>query len=136
MKSRLKSVFMTSTLYYTLISLVMYSLGALLSNGQMIPKLSVMYLILLFSVVISLANQIFRTKISVFGKYACHFLAVGVVYYVLFISISGNSTVGTKALVGIGLYVFLYILVAFICFLVRAICARRKDEKIPYQSQF
>jgi len=136
MKNRLKSILLTSTLYYTLISLIMYSLGYLLSNGKMIPKLSVMYLILLFSVIISLANRIFYTKLSTFVKYACHFLAIGAVYYILFISISGNSSTGSKTLIGIGIYVFLYVLISFISLLIRTVRARRKDDAIPYQSQF
>jgi hypothetical protein len=114
----------------------MYTLGSLVSNGKMIPKLSVMYLILLFSVVISFANQIFRARIGAFLKYLIHFLVVGAVYFILFITISGNGELGTSKLVGIGIYVFLYIFVAFITFIVRSIIYRNRDEKIPYQSQF
>ena len=136
MKNRLKSILLTSTLYYTTISLIMYSLGYLISNGKMIPKLSVMYLILLFSVVISCANQIFRTQLSTFTKYLVHFLTVGVVYFILFIVISGNSEMGTKLLTGIGIYIFLYVAIAFVVFLIRAVLKRKKDEQIPYKPQF
>ena len=136
MKKRLRSIFITSTVYYTFISLIMYTLGFLISNGQMIPKLSVMYLILLFSVVISFANLIFRSKLGVFLKYLLHFLIVGAVYFILFITISGNGELGTRMLTGIGIYVFLYVIVAFIAFVIRSAIGRKCDENIPYRSQF
>jgi hypothetical protein len=136
MKNRLKSILVTATVYYTFISLVMYTLGSLLSNGQMIPKLSVMYLVLLFSVVISFANQIFRSRLGGFLKYLLHFLIVGAVYFILFITISGNGELGTSTLIGIGIYVFLYVIVAFIAFVVRSVIGRKRDENIPYRSQF
>ena len=136
MKNRLKSILLHSTVYYTLISLIMYSLGYLISNGQMIPKLSVMYLILLFSVLISFANQIFTLKMNSFAKYLIHFLAVGVIYFILFIVISGNSDMGTKMITGIGIYIFLYVVIAFIVFLIRSAISKKKNESTPYKSQF
>lgn len=136
MKKQLKTIFLNATIYYTLITLLMYTIGSLALNEQMVPRLSIMYEILIFSLLVSFVNQIFHTKLNSFAKYTIHFLGIGVAYFVLFLLISGNADQGNFILIGMGLYTFIYLIIAFLLFVIRALICKKKNEAIPYKRQF
>lgn len=136
MKKQIKTIFLNATIYYTLITLLMYTIGSLILNEQMVPRLDIMYEILIFSVLVSFINQVFQTKLNTFAKYAIHFSGIGAVYFVLFLLIGGVADQGNFILIGMGLYTFIYLIIAFILFVIRSLIHKKKDEAIPYKKQF
>lgn len=132
-------IFKNGCVIFTIITLIVYGTGAALSNADkaFIPTFQWIVLFFVFSLLLSSANQILRTKHLPFPvRVLLHFLAVAALYIVAVILCGGLYKNGTMLLMSLAVFIAGYILFA-ILFSVRVRRRRRlKSEKDTYKPVF
>lgn len=136
---KVKEIIYRACLYFTVITLVFYSVGMLVSDSASfkIPTLTMLFGILLFCVVLSVVRLIFDAK-KVPGavRYLLHFAATGAAFAGVFIFMSGVYRNGTSIIIGLSAFILLYALIMGGTALARAAYARILNSRTEYKSQF
>lgn len=135
-KKILYKVIYPASLYFTVVTLVLYSVGMLLDhdNTNMIPTLRTELLILGFSLVISLANNLFALKkLHIALRVALHYAATAIGFFVLFITASGSKPGTGVSVVFMLAYTAVYAIICIIVFSVSAAKKKASIEKSEYK---
>ena len=131
MKKIILSVIRDGCVIFTVITLLFYSLGGIISGAEQefIPSLLFIWLFFLFSVLLSCANLILRSKkIKFLPKILLHFTASFAIYFVTVVLCGGYIKNGGQTLVALTLFCVLYAVFAII-YLVKSKKAMKKAEK-------
>ncbi len=124
---------------FTIITLVIYGIGTVLSNADkaFIPTFQWIVLFLVFSLLLSSANQILLTEyLSLPLRILLHFLAAATLYIIAVVLCGGLYKNGTMLLLSIILFIVGYTLFT-ILFSVRMRRRRRSEgEKDTYKPVF
>lgn len=140
--NNLKKVLSTACVYNTIAVLLLYSFGLLLPNGAgLIPKLEHLYMILLFSLALSISNLLLRSKsLNAFVRTAIHYICVSVIFYVIFIAWGGFASNGSTTIVVMLVYTVVYFIITAVYYIVRHFSNKNKepeeDSEEDYESQF
>lgn len=130
---KLLQIFRRSTIYETVILIVFYLFSFLLPLEQ--PGIGARYffLILAFSIVLSLAQEIFNIKtIKTFVRYTLHFSVLLASFIVLYFLTGNYAQRGPSSFfVAIVLFTVGYVIVALPIALIRAKIKANKKKKAP-----
>lgn len=135
----LKKILSDGCIFYTVITLVLYTGGMLFSTveREWIPTLGMMFTVLLFSVLFSAANYVvIHTKLTAVLKLLLHFAVTTVIFYVLFILWGGFAARGSAVLVILLTYTLVYAIAALVFFAVRRVRASVKNTDAKYENLF
>ena len=135
-----KKILCDACVYNTVAVLLLYSVGILLPNGSgLIPKLQYLYMILLFSVLLSIANRLLLSeKLNAFLRTVIHFICVAAVFYVIFIVWGGFSKSGSTTILILLAYTVIYFIFTAVYYIFRAVRRKNKADVSDdsYESQF
>lgn len=132
-------IFKNGCVIFTIITLVIYGIGAVLSDKDkaFIPTFQWILLFFLFSQLLSAVQQILRwDKISLFLRIFLHFSAAALLYVVAVILCGGLYKNGVTLLLSIILFIVGYVVFAVVY---TARMRRRKNiikGKEPYKAKF
>ncbi|MBQ8509042.1 MAG: DUF3021 family protein [Clostridia bacterium] len=93
-------------------------------------------LILLACVLMSALNIIFRMDLSTMLKVLFHFIGSMLAYSLVFIVIPGAWTDFGAIFVRLGVFVVLYLVIAFVVLVINSILNNKRTEDLEYESQF
>ncbi len=131
--------------YFTAVQFLL--LLAATGYGEMAPaegggvgkylSLSSAALIFLACLIVSAMNPILRLDgYSLSVRLVLHFLGTFAAYAILFIVIPGAWTQLPVLLVRLGVFVILYLVIAFVVLIIRSIKKNRNTEELEYEAQF
>lgn len=142
----LKKTVSNACVFYTVFITAVYLLGVYVDSNW-IPTLHIVFSLLLFSFVISVANSfLFSNKLVFSLRLLIHYLITTIVFYIVFVLWGGFQSNGGSVLTAILVYSFAYLICAVFVFMYRYITAETRnagkkydkifDEKEAYVSQF
>ena len=132
---KLLDILKNGSVIFTVITLIFYSAGGIISgsNKEFIPSLLHIWLFFLFSVLLALANSILRVeKMNKAARLGLHFIAAFAVYFVTVIICGGYIGNGAQTLIAITVFLVLYLVFAIIFLL----SGGKKKEDRKYESMF
>ena len=135
----IQRVLTRACIYFTVVTLALYSAGMLLSNleRQWIPTLSMMFTVFFFSVLFSLVNQIvWNTRLPGILKLLIHYTVTTLIFYVMFILWGNYTATPSSVLIILMAYTLVYAAASLFIFLLRYIFSFRKNNRSAYKSQF
>lgn len=124
---------------FTIITIISYALGTLLSfdNKAFIPTLKWIILFFVFSIVLAFANLLLgNKKISVGTRLGLHFLASATLYFVCVVLCGGFITSGAQTLIAMTFYIVLYLIFAALYAISSSGKRRKKNKTEKYESMF
>lgn len=137
--SRIRKILNNACLYYTVLSLALYT-GGMLASGierEWIPTLKMMCLTLLFSAVFSAANEIvFSTSLPGILKILLHYAATVAGFYVMFILWGGYGDTASSVFMILLAFTLVYAAAALLVFFFRYAFSIKKSNGSAYASQF
>lgn len=122
---------------FTVITLLTYSVGALISgkDQEFIPSIRHIWLFFAFSLLLAFANRILASdKLSSAARLGFHFLSCGAIYFVTVILCGGYISNGAQTVVALSLFLVLYLIFTVI-YLIRN-GAKKKKETKKYEKMF
>ncbi len=135
LKTAVKTVFTRSCIFFTLAILAIFVLANAIDQTKLL-SLTAVFQLYAFTLALSASFAIFRAKkLSGPAKGVLHFLVCTAVF-ALIVVIGGNLKSPTTVLVGVCLFMVAYLIVAIVSLIVRRLLARKKDDAVPYKSQF
>ena len=120
---------------FTVITLLFYSVGGIISGTEQefIPSLKYIWLFFVFSILLAAANIILKsTKINTAAKLAIHFAASAAVYFVTVVVCGGYIKNGAQTVIALSLFLVLYLIFAVIYL----IATHKKPEPKKYEKMF
>ena len=133
----IKQLIYPTCLFYTVFTVVFYSAGTLFDSADttMIPKLKTIFLILLFSFILNLANNLLRIKkLSLALRITLHFILTGVSFFFIFIMMSSYKAGTSITIILILCYTLLYFAICGIYFLITGMKKASANEASEYKS--
>ena len=133
----LTKIIYPTSLYFTVILLILYIGGAALDHGNtnMIPTLSTVCLVLAFSFILNIANLILTVKkLHISLRVAIHYVLTAVSFFVLFINSSDYEPSSGFTIVLMLSYTAIYALICIIIAAVRSAKKRHDTETSEYKS--
>ncbi|MBQ4067105.1 MAG: DUF3021 family protein [Clostridia bacterium] len=141
MKNKLsvKDTLKNGCVIFTVITVISYALGLLLSgkDNPFIPTLTWIILFLIFSLVLAFANIILKNPGYSLGiRLGLHFLATASLYFVVVVLCGGFIRNGAQTLIALVLFVILYGLFAILYAILSSGKKKKKNKKEKYDSMF
>ena len=135
MKQKIKSVLTTACVIYTILITALYAAGFFFSdNANFVPRFRMIVILLGFSLVISAAELLLKSKWNSMTKIVLHFLACLAGFIVIFLI--GGGYKGSSFLIGIFIFVIAYLAVNGIRFAVIFRKEKKENEKKSYENAF
>ncbi len=126
----IKEVLFPASFFFTIFNIFVYLFEYI--DTQSSTKLINFLLILLYFIIICLANKIFRTDLSMFTKVLIHYLAFLLPLMGLVVILGNNN-----AIAGVFIVVtVVYALIATPVLIIRSILRKKDNETTKYDSQF
>ncbi len=139
MKGALRKIISDGCIFYTILTLLLYTGGMLASTRERewIPTLGMLFTVLLFSVLFAAANySVSHTKLTGALKLLFHYGVTALIFYVLFILWGGFSSSPATVLILMLAFTLVYAIAALLVFLVRYVSGGAKNKQTKYESQF
>jgi len=137
MMSFLKKLFTRACVYNTFAVIICYSLSVIIpSLNGLVPKLSYIYMLFVFSLGLSLAGFILRSKINGLLRVILHYIIITVVFYSIFIVWGGFAGKGTTTVVVMVIYTAVYAVIMGLYALIHRIGKKKIEEETKYEEQF
>ena len=131
-KELIKYVFLWSSAYFTIITLVLLFSQALDTNTYVVPSKFLM--IFPFAVIMALGNLVIKSEaLKITPKTVLH-CAMTIVSAYVFLILPNKST--ANAFVILATFAAIYLLIAAPILIVRRTKLKKVEEKIPYKSMF
>ena len=124
---------------FTPVILLLYSLGALVSNSEksFIPTLSTVYIIFVISLAVSISSLLYgNPKLSFAAAHAINFFLFGIFYYFVVVVMRNNASDGGYTLVAMVLYIIIFATATFCIVGARASKTKKINEITNYESKF
>lgn len=137
--SALKRIILNGCAIYTVLTLLLYTGGMLFSTieREWIPTISMMYMVLAFSILFSAANYtVTRTKLPALLKLLIHFAVTTLIFYVTFLLWGGFAESGSLVLTVLLCYTLVYAIFSIVLFAAKSMRSTAKNNETAYTSQF
>ena len=129
-KSLLTNVLFPASFFFTLYSIFIYLVNSSADGGK--DLLKKFLLVLSYCLIIALANNIFKTELSILIKIVIHYLAFLLPLIGIVIAIGNNNAIGGVFMV----VTVVYAIIAIPILLIRMILNKKENEEQKYDSQF
>ena len=126
-------------IFFTVAILLLYTVGTLISDieHKWIPSLKTVYIVFVFSVLFSCANQLlFQAKIPSVLRLLIHYGITTLIFYILFVVWGGYDAKASSVLVILLAYTFLYAICALVFGIIRYVSGASKRDRAEYAQQF
>lgn len=134
---KIKTTVLTGCLYYTIISILMYALSLIMVQQRMVPTLKSLCMILAASVCVAALNNIFYVKkLSPIFRLLIHFAGSSIIFYLIFILMSGLSSYGRTVIIALISFIIIYAVIVLIVFFIKKAFGRQQNNKSEYKNQF
>lgn len=125
---------------FSVITLLLYSIGALISSGtekQFVPNVKFIWLFFIFSLLLAFANKIlFMQKLSVAVRMIIHFAASFALYFITVVVCGGYIKNGKTAFISIIIFIVLYVIFGIATAVILSKKEAKKQENKKYEKQF
>ncbi len=124
---------------FTVLIFILYTAGMVISDNahSWIPTLSSMYMLFLFSLVLSMANRlVLHTKLHAAFKLIIHYFISIIIFYILFFTWGHYEGSISTVFVILLLFTILYAIAAIIYAVIASLTSSVKNKKSEYSSQF
>ena len=138
-KSFLDKILFPASLMFTILAFLLGTISYSTESSYELPVLGLkgMSLILLFSLILSCVNLIFRVKtMHIIARTAIHFAGFVADFVISFILIGGYYSKGTSALMIVFIVSLIYVFIACLTLAFRAVFKAAKKKPEEYRSQF
>lgn len=125
-----KNVLFPASFFFTLYSIFIYLVNSSADGGK--DLLKKFLLVLSYCLIIALANNIFKTELSILIKIVIHYLAFLLPLIGIVIAIGNNNAIGGVFMV----VTVVYAIIAIPILLIRMILNKKENEEQKYDSQF
>ena len=125
-----KNVLFPASFFFTLYSIFIYLVNSSADGGK--DLLKKFLLVLSYCLIIALANNIFKTELSILIKIVIHYLAFLLPLIGIVIAIGNNNAIGGVFMV----VTVVYAILAIPILLIRMILNKKENEEQKYDSQF
>ncbi len=125
-----KNVLFPASFFFTLYSIFIYLVNSSADGGK--DLLKKFLLVLSYCLIIALANNIFKTELSMLIKIVIHYLAFLLPLIGIVIAIGNNNAIGGVFMV----VTVVYAIIAIPILLIRMILNKKENEEQKYDSQF
>lgn len=132
----LYKVLYPACLIFTVTIFTAFGIATAAKQEKLVPDFSFMFLLLLFSVSITLVNLILDSKFNSAVKYALHFFCTMVSFILVFIVFTGYYERGSTAVIIIIFAALAYFIVFAAIMALKSVFGRKKNEQTAYKSQF
>lgn len=135
MKNNFWNTIKNGCVIFTVITLISYTIGMIISTSDkaFIPSLKSIYVFLIFSILTACANRLLKnTKVNLAARLIVHFLACGLLFFMVAIVGGGFSKSGFATLIILAAFVVLYLIFAIIY----AAIYKRKEKKENDQKRY
>ncbi len=129
-KSLLTNVLFPASFFFTLYSIFIYLVNSSADGGK--DLLKKFLLVLSYCLIIALANNIFKTELSILIKVVIHYLAFLLPLIGIVVIIGNNGAIGGVFMV----VTVVYAIVATPILLIRTVLNKKENEEQKYDSQF
>lgn len=126
----LKNVLFPASFFFTLYSIFIYLVNSSADGGK--DLLKKFLLVLSYCLIIALANNIFKTELSMLIKIVIHYLAFLLPLIGIVIAIGNNNAIGSVFMV----VTVVYAIIAIPILLIRMVLNKKENEEQKYDSQF
>lgn len=132
----LKKNVSNACIFYTFLITSVYLLGVYV-NSDWVPTLHIVFSLLIFSFILSVANSfLFSNKLVFSLRLLLHYLITTFVFYIVFVLWGGFQSNGGSVLTAVLVYSFAYIICALFVFMYRYITAETRVAKKEYDNVF
>lgn len=135
----LKSIISQGCVIFSIITLIIYSAGAIISNADrsFIPDIKFIWLFFAFSLLLAATNKIlYIKKIKLIPRLLIHFAVCLALYFVSVVLCGGFAKSGAQTLIALSFFVIIYIIFAIAAAIIIGRSERKKADKEEYVSQF
>jgi len=122
--------------FFTISIFVVNIIGTLANQSQIVPTLSFMGLLLLFSIAIACANRVLKSSLSGMVKFVIHFIVCTAAFVLVFVVFSGYYRRGSSAVFIVFFFVLAYAIIMSVGALIKGAFKAKKIEETPYKRQF
>ena len=139
LRTRFGKILPNACIYFTVATLLLYTFGGILSEAghQWIPRLEMLYMLLIFCVLFEAVNQLLRhSRLPGALKLLLHYGACTLIFSVIFIVWGQSAATAGGVLVILVTYTLFYAACALILFLIRYFRRDKENKASAYESQF
>lgn len=129
-RSLLTNVLFPASFFFTVYSIFIYLVNSTADGGK--DLLKKFLLVLTYCLIIALANNIFKTELSMLVKIVIHYLAFLLPLIGIVVIIGNNNAIGGVFI----LVTVVYAIIATPILLIRTVLRKKENEDQKYDSQF
>lgn len=136
---KLKAVIARACCIFTPVTLLLYSIGALLGNSEksFIPTVSTVYIIFIIALAASLSMLLYKNpKMSFAAAHTLNFFLFAFFYYFIVVVMRKSASDGGYTIVAMVLYVLVYLLVTLCVLGVKGVKKKKINDMKDYESKF
>ena len=122
--------------FFTIAVFITNIVGTLAKQSQIVPTLSFMALLFLFSLSIALLNRVFYTKLNPVVKFTVHFVGCTAAFALVFIVFSGYYKSSSSSVFIMFFFALVYLIIMAVGVLIKNMLFRKKIDSTPYKRQF
>jgi len=122
--------------FFTAAVFITNLVGTLAKQSQIVPTLSFMALLFLFSLCIASVNRVFASKLNPVIKFTVHFIGCTASFALVFVVFSGYYKNSSSSVFIMFFFVLCYFIIMAVAALIKNLLFRKKIEETPYKKQF
>jgi len=135
-RSMLNNYIYPTCSFFTIAVFITNIVGTLAKQAQIVPTLSFMALLFLFSLSISILNRVFYTKLNPVVKFTIHFVGCTAAFALVFVVFSGYYKNSSSSVFIMFFFALVYLIIMAVGVLIRNMLFRKKIDSTPYKKQF